>query len=105
MKEWADVVTGSQENAKNRHVCANAINYHLDLGSEEFACSSGNANVSSSPGSGRSPREGNSNPDQYSCLYNPIDRGAWRATVHGVTELDMTEVTEHARMRIIRRSF
>ena len=53
------------------------------------------------PGSGRSPREGNSNPFQYSCLYNPIDRGAWRATVHGVAELDMTEVTEHTRMHII----
>ena len=34
------------------------------------------------PGLGRSPREGNSNPLQYSCLENPMDRGAWRATVH-----------------------
>ena len=32
--------------------------------------------------SGRSPREGNGNPLQYSCLENPTDRGAWRATVH-----------------------
>ena len=38
------------------------------------------------PGSGRSPGEGNSNPLQYSCLENPMDRGAWRATVHGVTQ-------------------
>ena len=38
------------------------------------------------PGSGRSPGEGNGNPLQYSCLENPMDRGAWRATVHGVTE-------------------
>ena len=36
------------------------------------------------PGSGRSPGEGNGNPLQYSCLENPMDRGAWRATVHGV---------------------
>ena len=36
------------------------------------------------PGSGRSHREGNDNPLQYSCLENPMDRGAWRATVHGV---------------------
>ena len=44
------------------------------------------------PGSGRSPGEGNGNPLQYSCLGNPMDRGAWRATVHGVTkELDTTE--------------
>ena len=34
------------------------------------------------PGSGRSPREGNGNPLQYSCLENPMDRGAWWATVH-----------------------
>ena len=43
------------------------------------------------PGSGRSSGEGNGNPFQYSCLENPMDRGAWWATVHGVTkELDMT---------------
>ena len=42
-------------------------------------------------GSGRSPGEGNSNPLQYSCLGNPMDRGSWWATVHGVTESDMTE--------------
>ena len=36
------------------------------------------------PGLGRSPGEGNGNPLQYSCLGNPMDRGAWRATVHGV---------------------
>ena len=36
------------------------------------------------PGSGRSPREGNGNPLQYSCLENPTDRGAWQGTVHGV---------------------
>ena len=38
------------------------------------------------PGSGRHPGEGNGSPLQYSCLENPIDRGAWRATVHRVTE-------------------
>ena len=43
------------------------------------------------PWSGRSPGEGNGNPLQYSCLGNPMDRGAWWATVHGVTkESDMT---------------
>ena len=36
------------------------------------------------PGLERSPREGNDNPLEYSCLGNPMDRGAWRATVHGV---------------------
>ena len=38
------------------------------------------------PGSGRSPGEENGNPLQYSCLGNPIDRGAWQATVHGVVK-------------------
>ena len=38
------------------------------------------------PGSGRSPREGNGNPVQYSCLGNPMDRGVWWATVHGVAK-------------------
>ena len=37
------------------------------------------------PGSGRSPGEGNGNSLQYSCLENPMDRGAWQATFHGVT--------------------
>ena len=38
------------------------------------------------PGSERSPGEGNSHPLQYSCLENPIDKGAWRAAVHGVAK-------------------
>ena len=47
--------------------------------------------MGSIPGPGRSPGEENGNPLQYSCLGNPMDRGAWQATVHAVTkELDMT---------------
>ena len=46
------------------------------------------------PGSGRSPGGGHGNPLQYSCLENPMERGAWWATIPGVTkELDITEVT------------
>ena len=54
--------------------------------------SDGKASVSNAgdpglnPGSGRSPGEGNCNPLQYSCLENPMDRGAWWATVHGVAK-------------------
>ena len=42
--------------------------------------------MGSIPGSGRFLEEMNSNPPQYSCLENPMDRGAWWATVHGVTK-------------------
>ena len=42
--------------------------------------------LGSIPGSGRSPGEGNDNPLQYSCLENPMDRGAWWASVYEVTK-------------------
>ena len=45
------------------------------------------------PGSGRYPGEGSGNSFQYSCLGNPVDRGAWWATIHGVVESDMTTNT------------
>ena len=44
-------------------------------------------------GLGRSPGGGHGNPLQYSCLENPMDREAWKATVQRVTELDTTEAT------------
>ena len=43
------------------------------------------------PGSGRSPGVGNGNLLQYSCLKNPIHKGLWQATIHGVAEWDITE--------------
>ena len=46
-------------------------------------------------GSGRSPEVGNGNPLQYSCLENSMDRRDWQATVHEVTDSDMTEYTSH----------
>ena len=55
------------------------------------ACNAGDLGLV--PGSGRSPEEGNSNPLQYSCLENPMDGGAWWATVHRVAESDKTELT------------
>ena len=48
--------------------------------------------ASSIPGLGRTPGEGNGNPHQYSCLENPMDRGAWWVTVYGGhKELERTE--------------
>ena len=49
---------------------------------KEFTCNMGN--LGSIPGLGRSPGEGNVYPLQYSGLENPMDRGAWQATVHGL---------------------
>ena len=51
---------------------------------KESACSSGDSG--SIPETGRSPGEANSYPFQYSCLENPMDRGAWQAVVHGITK-------------------
>ena len=51
---------------------------------EEAACNVGNSGLI--PGSGRSPREGNGKPLQYSSLEKPMDRGAWQATVHGLSK-------------------
>ena len=74
--------------------------------SKAFACNAGDLGLI--PGPGRSPEEGNGNPLQYSCLENSIDRGAWWATAHGVTELHMTEWLTHTHtvcFNIIKLSF
>ena len=57
------------------------------LGGKEFACNAGD--LSLIPGLGRSPGEANGNTLHYSCLGHPTDRGAWQATVHRVTELNL----------------
>ena len=54
------------------------------LSRREFTCNAGNAG--SIPRLGRYPGGGNDNPLQYSCLENPMDGGAWRTIVHGITE-------------------
>ena len=51
---------------------------------KESSCNAGD--LGSIPGSGRSPGEGNGNTLQYSCLENPMDRGAWQATVHEIAK-------------------
>ena len=55
-------------------------------GSEVKASACDVGDLCSIPGSGRSLGEGNGNPLQYSCLENPMDGGAWWATVHGVAK-------------------
>ena len=51
---------------------------------KESTCNAGD--LGSIPGLGRSPGEGSGNPLQYSCLENPMDRGAWQATVHEIAK-------------------
>ena len=55
-------------------------------GSEGKAAACNEGDPGSIPGSGRSPGEGNGNPLQFSCLENPMEGGAWQATVHGVAK-------------------
>ena len=62
------------------------IVYGFPGGSEDKASACNAGDPGSIPGLGRSPGEGNGNPLQYSCLENPIERGSWRATVHGVAK-------------------
>ena len=59
----------------------------------DSACSAGDPG--SIPGSERSPREGNGNPLQYSCLENSVDREAWQAPVHGVAESQTRLIYQH----------
>ena len=70
------------------------------MSDKESACNSGDTgDTSSIPGSGRSPGEGNGNPFQYSCLGNPMDRGIWRAAVHGVTRIRHDFVTKQQQIK------
>ena len=81
---------GSSEGVSKTHFLVIFMDANLHLGFpgssvvKKPPASAGD--VDSIPGSGRSHGEGNSNPLQYSCLGNPMDRGAWRAIVHGVTK-------------------
>ena len=71
---------------RNTLLCIRLLRW---LGDKESVINAGNVDLN--PGSGRSPREVNGYPLQYSGLGNPTDREAWRATAHSVAESDMTE--------------
>ena len=64
------------------HCFISSVGFPAGSGCKEPACSLGDPSLI--PGLERCPGEGNRNPLQYSCLENPMDRGAWWATVHGV---------------------
>ena len=73
----------------DKNVC---IVYQWLRGKESAYSAERHGDVGSIPGLGRSSGEGNGNPLQYSCLENPMDRGAWWATVHGVSKESDTTV-------------
>ena len=66
------------------YLTSNLIGLPYSSDGKESASNAGD--LGSMPGSGRSTEEGNGTPLQYSCLENLLDRGAWRAAVHGVTK-------------------
>ena len=70
------------QNILNKSITYKGLPYSSD--GKESACNAGDLGMT--PGSGRSPEEGNGNPLQCSCLENSMDRGAWWATVHGVSK-------------------
>ena len=71
------------------------------LSGKESSCNAGAAvHVGLTPGSGRPPGGGNGNPLQYSCPENPMDRGAWWATVHVVTK-SQTQLSTYKHMKFL----
>ena len=70
--------------------CAVHLGFSGGASGKEPACRLEVRDSGSIPGSGRSPGGGHGNPLWYSCLENPMDRGAWRATVHGVAQKSVT---------------
>ena len=75
---------GTKDGGQNKYMGTSkcVLGFPGSSGSAESACNA--EDLGSIPGLGRSCGEGNSNPLQYSCMENPMDRGAWWATVHGV---------------------
>ena len=77
---------------------------HLTCGSEVKASACNMGDLDSIPGLGRSPGEGNGNPLHYSCLENPMDGGAWQATVHAVAKsrTRLSDFTSHTSKVILK---
>ena len=81
------MLQGAQALLRHNLIATHLGFLHSSVG-KETACNAGDPGLI--PALGRSPAEGNGNPLQYSCLENPMERGAWKAIVHGGhKELDM----------------
>ena len=87
MWEWEEIFLESYVKTIHRVPSIQlGLKYDFPGGSDGKASAYNAGDLGSIPGLGRSPGEGNGNPLQYWCLENPMDRGAWQATVHGVTK-------------------
>ena len=93
--QWAAVYGVAQNWTRLKRLSSSSSSIHniaFSGGSDSIESACIGEDLGSVPGSGRSPGEGNGNPLQYSCLENPMDRGVWWVTVHGVAKSrDMTE--------------
>ena len=85
MVELKDRQQRETEGKLQCHFCLTLMGFHDGSDGKESDFNAGD--LGSIPELGRSPGERNGNPLQYSCLKNPIDRGTWRATVHGITRV------------------
>ena len=74
-------------------------------GSDGKESASNAGDLGSTPGSGRSPDEGNGNPHQYACLGTPMDRGGWQATVHKVPRVGHDLVTKQQQQQQVCRRY
>ena len=86
VKTVADFILGGSKITEDSE-CSHEIQRHFlpwSLNDKEFACQAGG--LGSIPGLGRSPGGGHGNPLKYSCLENPVDRGAWWAAVHRIAQ-------------------
>ena len=76
----------SENGLVSTELCITGLSPGFPGGSDSKVSACNEGDLGLIPGSERSPGKGNGNPLQYSCLGNPIDRGAWQATVHGVAK-------------------
>ena len=84
---WAAVCGVAQSRTRLKRLSSNTLGLPQWLSDKEFACNAGDTgDLGSIHGLGRYPGAGHGNPLQYSCLENPMDRGAWRAIVHGAAD-------------------
>ena len=88
--QWKDKTMDNNNKDKNGISKTSGLPWWFS--SNDATCSAGDSG--SSPGSGRSPTEGHGSPCQYSCLGDPMDRGGWQATVHGVASIGHELITK-----------